>query len=418
MKETQILTRKIKILPIGNREYINSVYKELREKMKVQSKAMNEYISALYLAELNKITKDERKELNNLYGRDSFSKLGSAYSTELDFFKGLNHANRLAHNTRNKFSKQCKDGLMYGKVSLATFKDDSPIFIPKSKLRFSHNYENHQDFLDNLKNKELDIILKLTKEIAFKVILGQPHKSQEIRSVFKNIFEETYKVCDSSIQIDGTKIILNLTLEIPTKEIKLDEDTVVGVDLGLAIPAVCGLNNNNYIRQSIGCANDFLRVRTKIQAQKRSLQQSLKYSSGGHGRKKKLAPLDKFQKYERNFVKTYNHMISKNVVDFAIKNSAKYINLEDLSGFDSNKFILRNWSYYELQQQITYKASKYGIEVRYINPYHTSQNCSQCGHWEEGQRIDQSHFECKCCGHKENADFNASKNIAKSKEFV
>ena len=105
-------------------------------------------------------------------------------------------------------------------------------------------------------------------------------------------------------------------------------------------------------------------------------------------------------------------------MDFAVKNKAKYINIEDLSGFNSNQFILRNWSFYELQQFITYKASAYGIEVRKINPYHTSQICSCCGHWEEGQRVDQAHFKCKTCGTELNADFNAARNIAKSTEFV
>lgn len=47
------------------------------------------------------------------------------------------------------------------------------------------------------------------------------------------------------------------------------------------------------------------------------------------------------------------------------------------------------------------------IEVRKINPCYTSQVCSCCGHWEEGQRIDQSHFKCKACGAELNADFNA-----------
>lgn len=92
--------------------------------------------------------------------------------------------------------------------------------------------------------------------------------------------------------------------------------------------------------------------------------------------------------------------------------------MEDLSGFDSSQFILRNWSFYELQQFITYKAAKYGIKIRKINPYHTSQVCSCCGHWEEGQRIDQSHFICKSCGVELNADFNASRNIAMSTDFV
>jgi transposase len=79
---------------------------------------------------------------------------------------------------------------------------------------------------------------------------------------------------------------------------------------------------------------------------------------------------------------------------------------------------LRNWSYYQLQQFIEYKAKKYGIEVRKVNPYHTSQICSKCGHWEERQRDRQDHFLCKECGYEVNADFNASRNIAKSTNFV
>ena len=205
-----------------------------------------------------------------------------------------------------------------------------------------------------------------------------------------------------------------MSLSIPKQELELDENIVVGVDLGVAIPAVCGLNNNNYIRQSIGSKEKFLKVRTQLQSQRRRLQRSLSSNSGGHGRKKKLKPLEKLSDREKNFVKTYNHYVSKNVVDFAVKNKAKYINVEDLTGYDTSKFILRNWSFYELQQFITYKAAKYGIEVRKINPCYTSQVCSCCGHWEEGQRIDQAHFKCKSCGEELNADFNASRNIAKS----
>ena len=54
----------------------------------------------------------------------------------------------------------------------------------------------------------------------------------------------------------------------------------------------------------------------------------------------------------------------------------------------------------------------------YKMTHHTSQICSKCGHWEEGQRIDQAHFRCKEYGTELNADFNAARNIAKSVEFV
>ena len=290
-----------------------------------------------------------------------------------------------------------------------------------------YNYESHQDFLDHLFKSDLELFIRFANKITFKVIVGQPHKSVEIRSVFKNIFEDYYHIKGSSIEFSGTKIILNMSIEIPKQQKELDENIVVGVDLGIAIPAVCALNTNNYVRKSIGSKDDFLRVRTQIQNQRRRLQSNLKMTNGGHGRKKKLQSMDRFSEYEKNWVKTYNHQVSKQIIDFALKNSAKYINLEDLSSFNQKQlrddFLLANWSYYQLQQYIKYKAEKYGIVVRFINPYHTSQNCSCCGHYEDGQRVKQSEFicknpECKNFGVKINADFNAARNIALSTDFV
>lgn len=422
-----ILTRKITLFPIGDNEEIRRVYQYIKDGIINQNKAMNQYMCALYTAEIQKISSEDRKELSQLYERISSSKKGSAYCENIKFAKGL-PIGIIGQKVKQDFSNACKDGLMYGQTTLPTYKKNNPLIVHVNYLRLRstnpykdngiyHNYNSHEDFLNNLYLEDLEIFIKFVNNITFKLVLGNPHKSHRLRSELKQIFEENYKVCSSSIQIDGAKIILNLAIDIPKQELELDENTVVGVDLGIAIPAVCGLNNNNYIRQSIGSKDDFIRVRTQLQAQRRRLQKSLSTTSGGHGRKKKLKPLERLSDRERNFVRTYNHYVSKNVVDFAVKNKAKYINVEDLSGFDSSKFILRNWSFYELQQFITYKASKYGIEVRKINPHHTSQTCSCCGHWEEGQRIDQAHFKCKACGIELNADFNASRNIAMSTDF-
>lgn len=424
-----ILTRKIQIFSVGDKEEINRVYKYLRDGIFNQNRAMNQYMSALYISEIENISKENRKELNQLYGRISKSKKGSAYDKSIEFPKGLPITASLGQTVRQDFSKACKNGLLYGKISLPTYRKDNPLLIHVDYIRLRstnphkdngiyHNYESHKEFLEHLYSKDLEVLIKFANNITFKMIFGNPHKSAALRSEIQQIFEENYKVCGSSIQIDGRKIILNLSMDIPKQELELDENVVVGVDLGLAIPAVCGLNTNDYVRQTIGSKDDFLRMRTQLQAQRRRLQKSLSSASGGHGRQKKLKGLNKLRDRERNFVKTYNHYVSKNVVDFAVKNKAKYINVEDLSGFDSSQFILRNWSFYELQQFITYKAAKYGIEVRKINPYHTSQICSCCGHWEEGQRIDQAHFKCKACGNELNADFNASRNIAMSTDFV
>ena len=46
-----------------------------------------------------------------------------------------------------------------------------------------------------------------------------------------------------------------------------------------------------------------------------------------------------------------------------------------------------------------------------FNPAYSSQECSACGHTEEGNRKSQSDFQCLKCKHTENADLNASKVI-------
>jgi len=68
-------------------------------------------------------------------------------------------------------------------------------------------------------------------------------------------------------------------------------------------------------------------------------------------------------------------------------------------------------NFYEFRRQLEYKAKLYGATVIAVNPAYTSQRCSVCGHIESGNRPSQAVFLCLDCGHNENADLNAAKNI-------
>lgn len=46
-----------------------------------------------------------------------------------------------------------------------------------------------------------------------------------------------------------------------------------------------------------------------------------------------------------------------------------------------------------------------------VDPNNTSRECSSCGYISEDNRKTQSNFSCIQCGHHENADTNAAKNI-------
>jgi putative transposase len=68
------------------------------------------------------------------------------------------------------------------------------------------------------------------------------------------------------------------------------------------------------------------------------------------------------------------------------------------------------WS--RLARRTIEKASaSIGCEVVRVDPRHTSQRCSVCGHADPGNRPSQAVFSCLDCGHAEHADVNAAKNI-------
>ena len=165
---------------------------------------------------------------------------------------------------------------------------------------------------------------------------------------------------------------------------------------------------------------NLLKFRSTTEQYKKELCIASKYvgeGRAGHGYNTKMKPIDKIRNKVSNFSDTYNHKYSKYIVDFAKKNNCGVIQMEDLSGatrYAEEKF-LKDWSYYDLQQKITYKAEKEGIMVIKIKPNFTSQRCSVCGNIHKENRDcknNQARFKCISCGHEENADINAAKNIA------
>ena len=74
-----------------------------------------------------------------------------------------------------------------------------------------------------------------------------------------------------------------------------------------------------------------------------------------------------------------------------------------------NRVILHTgWA--ALGQMLNYKAA----EVIEVSAAYTSQTCSTCGVIDADSRRSQSEFKCVACGHAQNADLNAARNIRAS----
>ena len=108
--------------------------------------------------------------------------------------------------------------------------------------------------------------------------------------------------------------------------------------------------------------------------------------------------------------------------DYLQKISTEIVKNHDLIGMEDLKVsnMLKNKdlskgisevSWYQFRTMIAYKCEWYGKQLVLVNPSHTSQKCHSCGHTEKLNRVSQAKFVCVACGHQDNADVNASKNI-------
>ena len=177
-------------------------------------------------------------------------------------------------------------------------------------------------------------------------------------------------------------------------------DKVLGIDRGIVNIAV---TSNNKFFNSKPVKN----VRAKYAYLRAKLQ------SKGTRSAKRL--LKKISRKEERFVTEVNHCISKEIVAmpfdvFAIEDLTSIRVQSRIKGVEFTRK-LNNWSFYQLEQFIRYKAEAAGKSVVTIDPRYTSQKCSKCGHIYKGNRKGNS-FKCVKCGFQIHADLNAARNIA------
>ena len=142
---------------------------------------------------------------------------------------------------------------------------------------------------------------------------------------------------------------------------------------------------------------------------KRVFNKKERYASLRNNRRKKalqdymtsqLCKYAKSKGYDQIVIEDLRFVLSKNY----IVNKIFEVNYNDLFSI----LHLR-----ELKQTIPRIANrpKYFLSVSITPASYTSQTCNVCGYIDKLNRPNQHTFKCKNCGHVDNADFNAAKNI-------
>ena len=187
-----------------------------------------------------------------------------------------------------------------------------------------------------------------------------------------------------------------------------DIQHVVGIDRGLRFLAATYDDKQNTAffsgKKIIEKRNKFDAVRAELQSKgTKSAKRALKRISGR----------------ENRWMSDVNHCISKTLVRKYGPNTL-YV-LEDLTGVSFEEenqhgrkqtHDLRNWSFYDLETKLSYKAKETGGRVLKVDPHYTSQRCPHCGAIVKESRDHDKHvYTCRKCGFSSNDDRVGAMNI-------
>lgn len=189
----------------------------------------------------------------------------------------------------------------------------------------------------------------------------------------------------------------------------------IGIDVGVKVFAY--LSNGEAIKH-VDLKKEIADV---IKAQK-ILSRRKKGSANRTKAKAKLAKKHLKLRNKRNdFLHKVTQRLSENqtivVEDLKIKNMSRSAkgsidnpNMRSSAKSGLNRSILQQ-SWGTFFDMLEYKLERNGGKLVRVNPRHTSQTCSCCGHISKENRLTQSKFVCQACGNTLNADYNASVNI-------
>jgi len=189
-----------------------------------------------------------------------------------------------------------------------------------------------------------------------------------------------------------------------------DGQAVMGIDLGIKVPAVTHIRGQG--TRFFGNGRAQRSMRRRFYSRRKTLQKA-----------RKTRAIRKSKGKEARWMKTINHQLSWQIVNHANERRIGTIKIETLQGIRKgttrtsrgakarkNNRMTNSWSFYQLSLFITYKAERMGIMVEQVDPAYTSQECPASRARNTAQ--DRSYV-CADCGWRGHRDTVGAINISR-----
>lgn len=212
-------------------------------------------------------------------------------------------------------------------------------------------------------------------------------KDREIKGAIKR----------ATIIKEATGYFICIQCEAEAQIYNSDKNQVGGIDMGIS--HFCVDSDGGFVTNE----RHFSKYERQLRVESRSLSRKKKFGKNWKKQVKRIASVhlkignvrkDFLHKQSTNYARKYHTIILE---DLKVANMIKNKDL-------SRHILDCGWT--SFRTMLEYKSN-----VVVINPKHTSQKCNSCGSVDANNRISQSEFICQSCGHIDNADFNAAKNI-------
>ena len=226
------------------------------------------------------------------------------------------------------------------------------------------------------------------------------------------LLNEAYEFRTSTLQYDRQTASFSLHARLRRTIDKQDSSTVssdvkhqtvLGVDLNVDGPLAVTSTG-----AFIGNADRMNHRRREFEKTRGSMQQTATRSAH--------LTIQSMQDREHRWMQHELHRVSNRILEEARDHECTHIAFEDLTDIRTRMAGAKRfhaWAFRRLSEYVEYKAEMYGIEVEQVSPSYTSQRCSLCGCTHEMNRQSKHQFVCQKCEYELNADYNASKNIAR-----
>ena len=421
-QETLALTLKLKLLPESQEQVTSfkqtmTTYKDACNIVSqyifdnipkaAETKSMSSLLSAMNLQKVAKIGNKRiytilrtTLELPSQIANEVFKTVVSNYKTVQTMLKKQTVANDYQYDSDGNILLY-KNGRHKGEPKLAyVYKDltflKKPLCYKKPQLALPVN--RSYSFINDFSKASISTI---NGRIKLSVKLTAKQKELLTNPVWKR--------GRARIVQTGNKWFLHVSF---TKNVSEPDiaafDNIIGIDAGLR--QIMTIYNPKTGQTSFK-NGQFVKKKRRNYVKKRQSLQS-KNTKSAKRRLKRLSGR------ENRWMTDVNHQLSKTLVS---ENPNTLIVVEDLTNvtFDTvrnrkkeNRYEHHSWAFYQLQQDIAYKAREHGSYLIKVNPAYTSQRCPKCGTICKENRDKTNHiYHCNNCHYQSNDDRVAAMNI-------